>query len=74
MSQDTSNASSLLRPESVNSLIIEPLSQESVAFASSTVVNISTTDYRIPVLTGDPDTDWTPRAWRSRPTTPSSTS
>jgi HK97 family phage major capsid protein len=60
MSQLTTNAASILRPESVNALIIEPLTQESVAFASSTVVNISTKDYRIPTLTGDPDTDWTP--------------
>ena len=67
MTQLTSNAASILRPETVGSLIIEPLTQESVAFASSTVVNITSKDYRIPVLTGDPDTDWTPEGQEITP-------
>ena len=38
-----------------------------MAFASSTVVNITSKDYRIPVLTGDPDTVWTPEGQEITP-------
>lgn len=58
MSNTTSNSSSLLRPEEVAALVIEPLSIESVAMQTSTVVHINSHEYRIPVLTGDPDTSW----------------
>lgn len=60
MSNTTSNAASLLRPEEVGPLILQPLSTESVAFAVSTVVNTRSNSYRIPVLTGDPDVEWVP--------------
>lgn len=69
MSQTSSNTQSILRPEQVHSLIVEPLSQESVAFSQSTVVTTSSREYRIPVLTGDPDTAWTPEGEEITPDT-----
>ncbi|WP_425003870.1 phage major capsid protein [Mycolicibacterium sp. S3B2] len=59
MSQSTVNAASILRPEEVNELVIQPLTQESVAFLASTVVQTDSHDYRIPTLTSDPDVAWT---------------
>lgn len=58
MAQNTTNAASILRPEEVHDLILQPLTQESVALQASTVVQTDSHDYRIPVLTGDPDTSW----------------
>ncbi|MBO0680336.1 phage major capsid protein [Mycolicibacterium sp. S2-37] len=59
MSQSTINAASILRPEEVHELVIQPLTTESVAFQASTVVQTNSHDYRIPILTGDPDVGWT---------------
>ena len=58
----TSSAASLLRPEDVNALIVQPLTQTSVAMQASTVAQTDATEYRIPVLTGDPDASWVPEA------------
>ncbi|MGV0873494.1 phage major capsid protein [Mycolicibacterium sp. XJ879] len=60
MTQLTTNAASLLKPEQVNALIVEPLTKESTAFQVSTVARTSSTQYRFPVITGDPDTAWVP--------------
>ncbi|WP_235848221.1 hypothetical protein [Mycolicibacterium holsaticum] len=70
MTQLTTNAASLLRPEQVHAVIIEPLTRESVAFQASTVVHTDSHEYRFPRIVGDPDTAWVPRAPRSRSTTP----
>jgi len=58
MSQSTVNAASILRPEEVHALVIQPLTTESVAFAASTVVQTDSNSYRVPILTGDPDVAW----------------
>ena len=58
----TSTAASLLRPEQVNELIVQPLTLASVAMQASTVAQTESTEYRIPVLTGDPDASWVPEA------------
>jgi HK97 family phage major capsid protein len=60
MTQLTTNASSLLRPEQVSALIVEPLSKESTAFQVSTIARTTSTQYRFPVITGDPDSSWVP--------------
>lgn len=60
MSNDTLNTAAILRPESVQALVVEPVSRQSVAFQVSTVVNISTEATRFPKVTGDPDAAWTP--------------
>jgi len=62
MTQLTTNAASILKPEEVHALIIQPLTMESVAMQASTVVRTGSHDYRIPLVTGDPDTSWTPEA------------
>ncbi len=56
----TATAASILRPEDVGPLIIEPLTLESVAFQASTVAQTDSTEFRIPVITGDPDASWVP--------------
>lgn len=58
MAHLTSNTSAILRPEEVHDLVVQPLTQESVAFQVSTVAQIGSTEYRLPVVTGDPDTSW----------------
>jgi HK97 family phage major capsid protein len=58
MAQNTVNGAGILRPEEVHELIVQPLTQESVAFQASTVVQTTSHDYRIPTLTDDPDTSW----------------
>lgn len=58
MTNTTTNSAGILRPEEVHDLIVLPLTQESVAFQASTVVQTNSHDYRIPTLTGDPDTTW----------------
>lgn len=58
MTQLTTNSGSLLKPEQVNSLIVEPLTKASTAFAVSTVVRTNTTQYRFPIIVDDPDTNW----------------
>ena len=58
MSNLTTNTASLLKPEQVGPLIVEPLTQESVAFQASTLVRTDSHDYRFPRIVGDPDTGW----------------
>jgi HK97 family phage major capsid protein len=58
----TTNAASILKPEQVHELIVQPLTQESVAFQASTVARTTSHDYRIPTVTGDPDTNWVAEA------------
>jgi HK97 family phage major capsid protein len=62
MTQLTTNAASILNPEEVNALIIQSLTQESVAMQASTLVRTGSHDCRIPLVTGDPDTSWVPEA------------
>lgn len=58
MSNDTTNAASILRPEDVHSLIVEPVTRESVAFAVSTPVQTNSKEVRFPILTDDPTAEW----------------
>lgn len=59
MTNLSSTAASILRPEQVNDLIIQPLTEQSVAMRVSNIVYTSSSEYRIPVLEGDPAADWT---------------
>src|SRR5258705_3671197 len=58
MSNTTTNAASILKPEQVGALVIEPLTKESTAFQVSTVVQTDSHEYRIPKITGDPASGW----------------
>jgi HK97 family phage major capsid protein len=58
MTNTTVNSAGILRPEEVHDLIVQPLTQESIAFQASTVVQTNSHEYRIPILTGYPDTSW----------------
>jgi HK97 family phage major capsid protein len=58
MSQSTINASSILRPEDVQALVVEPVTQQSVAFQVSTPVPTESKEVRFPILTDDPTAAW----------------
>lgn len=60
MANTTVNSASILTPEQIGDLVIKPLTQESVAMQVSTVVRTDANSYRIPTVTADPDTSWTP--------------
>lgn len=59
MAMSTANSASILTPEQVGDLVIRPLTQESVAFQASTIARTNSNQYRVPVVTADPDTSWT---------------
>lgn len=58
MSMTTSSDSSILRPEDVGALVVQPVTAASVAMQVSTVVNTSSHDYRIPIIDSDPTAGW----------------
>lgn len=58
MSQTSTNAASILRPEDIHSLIVEPVTRESVAFQVSTPVPTNSKEVRFPILTDDPTAAW----------------
>ncbi|MBN7304341.1 phage major capsid protein [Mycobacteroides abscessus subsp. bolletii] len=60
MSQSTTNAAPILRPEQVEDLVIQPVTQTSVALQVSSVVRTTSKSTRFPVLTDDPTGAWTP--------------
>jgi HK97 family phage major capsid protein len=49
----------ILSPEQVQSLVIQPLIDQSVAAQVSTVVSTSSHDLRVPIVTADPAAAWT---------------
>ncbi|SBS78212.1 Phage major capsid protein, HK97 family [uncultured Mycobacterium sp.] len=60
MATNTTTAASILRPEQVGPLIVQPLTAASVAMQASTVAQTDSTEFRIPIITGDPDASWVP--------------
>lgn len=58
MSQTSTNAASILRPEDVQALVVEPVTRQSVAFQVSTPVPTNSKEVRFPVLTDDPTAEW----------------
>lgn len=58
MSQSTANAASILRPEEVQTLVVEPVIRQSIATQVSTPVTIASKDTRFPILKADPDSGW----------------
>lgn len=59
MSSTRASAGAILSPEQVGQLVVQPLSQASVALAVSNVVTITGQSLRIPVLSGDSQASWT---------------
>src|SRR5690625_414835 len=59
MSLTTSGGSSILSPEQVSALVVQPLMQQSVAGQVSTVVQTDANEFRVPVVTDDPSAAWT---------------
>jgi HK97 family phage major capsid protein len=55
----TGPGASILRPEEVETLIVQPLTRDSVATTVSTVVQTQSTSTRFPVVQADPTTAWT---------------
>ena len=59
MALTTSGGASILTPEQVGALVIRPLIEQSVAAQVSTVVQTSSHDFRVPVVSADPTAAWT---------------
>ena len=51
---------SILSPEDVQALVIEPLQRDAIATQVSTVIQTSSHDARFPIVVEDPATSWTP--------------
>lgn len=58
MSSTSTSASSILNPDQVAQLVIQPLIAESVATLASTVIDQLGPSLRIPVVTADPTAAW----------------
>jgi len=58
MSNTTVNAAAILTPEQVQSLVVEPVTRQSIATQASTPVFITSKDTRFPILKSDPDAGW----------------
>lgn len=54
----TTSTAPALTPEQVGALLVQPVINGSVAAQLSTVVNIGSTTYRIPLVTADPSAAW----------------
>jgi HK97 family phage major capsid protein len=52
------SAASILRPEEVGALVVQPTLAQSIFAAVSTVVSTGAHDYRIPIVTDDADAGW----------------
>jgi HK97 family phage major capsid protein len=59
MALTTSGGASILTPEEVGALVIRPLMEQSVAAQVSTVVQTTSHDFRVPVVSADPTAAWT---------------
>ncbi|MCZ0732213.1 phage major capsid protein [Mycolicibacterium iranicum] len=58
MASNTTTFASILRPEQVAELVIQPLIAQSIAGQVLTAVTTGSHDYRIPVVTADPSASW----------------
>lgn len=56
----TNSGKSVLRPEQVAQLVVQPLIERAIATQVSTTIQITSHDLRIPVVTGDPTAAWVP--------------
>jgi HK97 family phage major capsid protein len=56
----TNSGKSVLRPEQVAALVVQPLIDKAVATQVATTVQITSHDLRIPVVQGDPTAAWVP--------------
>jgi HK97 family phage major capsid protein len=60
MSLFTSNdGKAILRPEQVAALVVQPMIDRAVATQVATVVPITSNSLRVPIVTGDPQAEWT---------------
>lgn len=58
MPMNTTTGAPILTPEQVGTLVVQPLTQMSVAGQVSTTVTTGSKNFRIPQLTGDPTASW----------------
>lgn len=58
MTVTNTSGSSILRPEEVGPLLIQPVEQESVAMRVATVTVTGSESFRIPIVTDDPAAAW----------------
>lgn len=58
MALTTSGGASILTPEQVGALVVRPLIETAVATQVSTVVQTSSHDFRVPIVSADPTAGW----------------
>lgn len=58
MSMFTADAAGILKPEDVGALIVQPVTQASIATQVATVVRTSSPEYRIPIVADDATASW----------------
>jgi HK97 family phage major capsid protein len=58
MALNTTSEAPLLTPAQVADLLVEPVTQQSVATQVSTLVSTSSHDFRVPAVTTDPSASW----------------
>jgi len=59
MALTTSGGASILTPEEVGALVVQPLMEQSVAAQVSTVIPTTSHDFRVPIVSDDPAAGWT---------------
>lgn len=62
MAMDTTDANKAFLPETVGNLVVRPVLEQAIPSQVGTVVNISSHDLRIPLVTGDPSAAWVAEA------------
>lgn len=67
MAMTTGSANDAFLPETIGSLVVRPVLEAAVASRVGTVVNISSHDYRVPLVTGLPTAAWVAEAGEIAP-------
>lgn len=66
----TTNGKTILTPEQVQELLVIPVTNESIAAATASVVTTASHVTRFPILTADPDANWTNEGEEITPSDP----
>ncbi|MCC5954178.1 MAG: phage major capsid protein [Acidimicrobiia bacterium] len=66
----SNDGASLLRPEDVGTLLVQPVQRASVAMSVSEVIFTDSAEFRVPVVTDDATAGWTPEGEEITPSKP----
>lgn len=60
MTMTTNEFSGLLRPDDIQAMLFQPIEELSIAALATSYVYTTSKTYRVPVMTEDPQANWTP--------------